>query len=49
MPEKDMEKDQTTRPSQRKDDAPVERPTTARQPIYDRKTTPDSASGDPTE
>ncbi|WP_410217337.1 hypothetical protein [Paracoccus sp. (in: a-proteobacteria)] len=45
----DMEKDQTTRPSLRKDHQPAERYSTARQPSYDRRTTPDVASGDPTE
>lgn len=45
----DLDKDQTTRPSLRKDKHPVEHPGTARQPRYDRKTTPDAASGDPTE
>lgn len=45
----DLDKDQTTRPSLRDGDQPVEHPGTARQPSYDRKTTPDAASGDPTE
>lgn len=45
----DLEKDQTTRPSLRKDDGPMEHPPSARQPQYDRRTTPDRASDDPTE
>lgn len=53
MPDKDtdpnMEKDQTTRPSLRKGHQPIQHPDSARQPRYDRNTTPDVASDDPTE
>jgi len=42
-------RDQTTRPSERKGGLPPEHPTTARQPQYDNRKTPDVASGDPTE
>ncbi|WP_295042305.1 hypothetical protein [uncultured Paracoccus sp.] len=45
----DPDKDQTTRPSLRKGDRPVQPSGSARQPVYDRNTTPDAASGDPTE
>ncbi|WP_374301227.1 hypothetical protein [Paracoccus sp. (in: a-proteobacteria)] len=48
-PEADLDKDQTTRPSLRKDNRPIQHPDSARQPRYDRNTTPDAASGDPTE
>ncbi|MFC3628570.1 hypothetical protein ACFOM8_03840 [Paracoccus angustae] len=49
MDDKNMDMDQTTRPSLRKGDGPVEPSGSARQPRYDRNTTPDAASGDPTE
>lgn len=48
----DLDKDQTTRPSQRKDHRPddaVEHPATARQPLYDGTDSPAPASGDPTQ
>ena len=45
----DLEKDQTTRPSLRKGDRPIKPSGTARQPTFDRKTTPGPASDDPTE
>jgi len=41
--------DQTTKPSERNGGRPPDHPTTARQPQYDNRTTPDVASGDPTE
>lgn len=47
--ERDMDKDQTTRPSLRKGEGPIEHPGSARQPRYDHKTTPSPASDDPTE
>lgn len=42
-------RDQTTRPALRKGRAPIRPSGSARQPQYDRRTTPDAASGDPTE
>jgi len=47
--ERDLDKDQTTRPSLRKEERPTEPSGTARQPRYDHKTTPSHASDDPTE
>jgi len=43
------DRDQTTRPSERKGGLPDDHPTTAGQPQYDNRKTPDAASGDPTE
>lgn len=51
-PDKDMDpdKDQTTRPSLRKDGRqPIEPSGSARQPLHDRRTTPAPASDDPSE
>lgn len=48
----DGDKDQTTRPSQRKDHKPgdpIPESGTARQPRYDGTDSPAPASGDPTE
>lgn len=46
----DLDKDQTTRPSLRKDGArPIPPSGSARQPLHDRNTTPAPASDDPTQ
>jgi hypothetical protein len=47
--DQDREKDQTTRPSVRKPGEPIEHRGPARQPKYDRQTTPDHSSDDPSE